>query len=161
MASVRLRFIRQADVVSSLIAWFSAGPVSHVGAILPDGSELGARSDHAGGKPAGVQIRPGDYAKFAYQAVFEIPCSETQGFRFWEFMKAQIGKPYDRSAILGFVTGRNWRDQSAWICSELVAAALEAAQIVPPLYLIANKITPTACALLVSAIGAKTLEETK
>lgn len=151
---IRLRFIREAGVVSSAIAWYSAAPFSHVGALMPDGSELGARSDRVGGKPAGVQIRPGDYAKFATQVVFTVPATEAQEGAFYDFLHKQIGKPYDKSDILGFVTGRNWRQDDAWICSELVSRAAELSTIMPYLYLAANKITPGAAALAFSAIGA-------
>jgi uncharacterized protein YycO len=43
------------------------------------------------------------------------------------FLHAQIGKPYDWRAILGWATSdREWADDSAWFCFELVAAAAQA-----------------------------------
>lgn len=150
---IQLQFSRQHDVGSSLIAWFSAGDLSHVDCILPSGLLLGARSDKVGGKPAGVQYRPPDYAKFVRVVRFSIPTTQEQTDKFYDFLFHQLGKPYDNSTILGFISGRNWREQDSWICSELQAAALEAAGIVGPLYLSANKITPVALALLVSGIG--------
>lgn len=153
--TVRLRFVREDDPISSAIAWFSHGPCSHVGAIMEGGSELGARNDRVGGKPPGVQIRPGDYAKFAYSETFIVPATAEQEKAFWGFLFAQVGKPYDRLAILGFVSGRNWRQDDAWFCAEIDARALEISKLVPPLYLIDNKITPAALALVVSAIGGK------
>lgn len=152
--SVRLRFVREAGIASSAIAWYSAAPFSHVGALTADGCELGARSDRVGGKPAGVQIRPPGYAKFATQVVFTVPATPVQEGAFYDFLHKQIGKPYDHSDILGFVTGRNWRQEDAWICSELVSRAGEMSSIMPFVYLAANKITPGAAALAFSAIGA-------
>jgi len=39
-----------------------------------------------------------------------------------EFARAQIGKPYDQTAILGFVFHRNWAEDDSWFCSELIEA---------------------------------------
>jgi hypothetical protein len=55
--SIKLRFVRGLDFSSRVIAWFSAGHLSHVDAVMPDGSLLGARSDVIKGIPTGVQIR--------------------------------------------------------------------------------------------------------
>lgn len=156
---IQLQFVRQADIESSAIAWFTQGELSHVDAVMPDGSLLGARSDRVGGEPSGVYIRPCDYANFALRIGFTIKATKVQEAKFYAFLKSQIGKPYDKTAIWGFVIGRDWRDKDSWICSELQAAALEAAGIVPPLYLAANKITPTALALTASAIGATRLKD--
>jgi len=151
--TIQLQFVRQKGIASSAIAWFSQGNFSHVDAVLPSGRLLGARNDNALGIPSGVQIRPEGYADWALRVRFTIPTTQEQANKFYTFLREQIGKPYDRSAIWGFVTGRNWRAQDSWICSELQAAALEHAGIVPPLYLSANKITPTALALLASSIA--------
>lgn len=151
---ITLQFVRQADLASSAIAWFTQGEFSHVDAVMPDGSLLGSRNDSVGGQPRGVHIRPPDYADFAFKVRFNIWAYKPQEDKFYEFLNRQLGKPYDTTAIWGFVTGRNWREKDSWICSELQAAALEAAGLVPPLYLATNKISPTALALTVSAIGA-------
>lgn len=148
--TIRLQFSRQAGIASAAIAWFSQSNFSHVDAVLPSGRLLGARHDKVGGKPSGVEIRPTGYAKFALAVQFVIPTTDEQANKFYHFLFDQIGKPYDSSAIWGFVTGRNWRAQDSWFCSELIAAALEHAGIFPPLYFAANKITPNALALVVS-----------
>lgn len=36
---------------------------------------------------------------------------------------SQIGKPYDISAVTGIAFRRNWQDDDAWFCSELIAWA--------------------------------------
>jgi len=138
-----------------VIAWFSQGHLSHVDAILPDGNLLGSRTEVCKGIKQGVHVRPFDYLRGATKKVVRmtIPCTDTQKGDFYTFLYSQIGKPYDRSAILGFIVNRNWRDTNSWYCMELIAAALEKAGIVPDLYLAANKITPVAGALVVSAIG--------
>ncbi len=42
------------------------------------------------------------------------------------FAHAQVGKPYDYTAIAGFLARRDWREDDSWFCSELQAAAFEA-----------------------------------
>lgn len=157
---IRLQFVRQAALSSDAIAWFSQGNLSHVDAVVGlEGNPLaecvallGARSDTTGGRPPGVQIRRLDYLPFALRVRFNIPCTEDQAAEWRAFLVRQLGKPYDHAAIWGFVVGRNWRERDSWICSELQAAALEQAGIVKDLYLAANKITPVALALAVSAL---------
>ena len=156
--AIRLQFSRQADPISSLIAYYGASPFSHVDAVLPGGQLLGARSDSVGGQPPGVRIRPPGYSKFATRVVFNLECTIEQEGAFYDFLRKQLGKPYDKSAILGFMTGRNWREDDAWICSELVSRAAEMATILPYLYLAASKISPGGAILAFSAIGAKVIE---
>lgn len=116
---------------------------------------VGARSDC----DPGVHIRSLDYASFVKRTVFEIPSTLEQEQRFWGFITNQLGKPYDRWAILGFITGRNWRETDSWICSELQAAALEYAGIAGPFYLSTYKIDPSTLANTVSAIKGTTFKD--
>jgi uncharacterized protein YycO len=154
--TIRLQFICGEDISSQAIAWFSQGHLSHVDAIMPDNTLLGSRSDSVGGQPPGVRIRPPDYAKFANRMVMTIPATYDQTNKFYDFLRSQLGKPYDTEAIWAFVINRNWREDDSWICSELQSAAGEQSGIVPPLYLATNKITPVACALMFSAIKGST-----
>lgn len=150
---IRLQFVRERDFSSQVIAWFSAGHVSHVDTLLDDDQLLGARSDSVGGAPPGVQIRPPDYADFAVRVVMAVPVTVEQKAVYLAFLDDQVGKPYDYKAIWAFLFNRNWRETDSWICSELAAAAAERASIVPPLFLAANKITPVAFALAMSAVN--------
>ena len=149
---ITLQFVCTTSLQSQAIAWFSAGHVSHVDAVV-DGQLLGARDNAVGGKPPGVWIRPPDYEAFSNRVVMHVPCSQEQHDAFYTFLRAQIGKPYDQLAILAFAFNRDWRKPDSWICSELQSAAGEAAGILKPLYLAAHKITPVACALAYSAVG--------
>lgn len=157
---IRLQFVLGASYASRAIAWFSAGGrsgFSHVDCVLPDGRLLGARADKHGEVPAGVQVRPPDYEKWAKRVVFELDARSDQEQRYYDFLNAQLGKGYDHLAIVGFITGRSWTETDTWICSELQAAALMGAGLCSKLYLTANQITPTMLALLVSGLGAKTV----
>lgn len=149
--AVRLRFVLGRARSSRLIAWFSQAHLSHVDAVMPDGKLLGARSDNVGGGD-GVLERPNPYEDVAAVVYFDIPCTAQQGMAFYAFLRNQLGKRYDHMAIFGFLFNRNWRDEDAWICSELQAAALEAAGIMPMVYLKASKITPVMLATLVSEL---------
>ena len=153
VAQIRLQFVCEASLSSWTIAWFSAGHFSHVDCLLDDGMLLGARADRVGGKSAGVQIRPPDYAKFAQRVVMEVPCTAEQKGIFLDFLHNQIDKPYDHEAIWAFLFNRDWRKADSWICSELQSRAGEVAGILPQLYLAANKIVPVSCALVYSAVG--------
>lgn len=152
---ITLRFVREPCLSSDLIAWFTQGHYSHVDCVTPAGKALGSRSDRVGGQPAGVEVRPADYATFSLVTFFEIDTTPKQEKTFYKFLNAQLGKPYDTTAIWGFVTGRDWREPDSWICSELQAAALEAAGIVKPLVVPTNKISPDSLALVASAVGRK------
>lgn len=153
---IRLQFVLGTGISSQAIAWFSAGSFSHVDAILPSGLLIGARSDAVGGMPPGVQMRPAFYEKWKRRVVMSLSVTPDKERKFYEFLMAQIGKPYDSTAIWGFAAGRDWRSADSWICSELQAAALEVAGISPLLYSPVNKITPVALAIVMSALGADT-----
>jgi len=43
-----------------------------------------------------------------------------------DFARSQLGKPYDKTAILGFIFRRNWGDDSAWFCNEFIEALAKA-----------------------------------
>lgn len=153
---IRLQFVQGPDISSRAIAWFSAGHFSHVDAVI-EGQLLGARSDEVWGHDSwigpGVRLRPPDYAAWPKRVVMEIKTTPFQEMAYRRFLFKQIGKPYDKTAILAFVLNRNWRESDAWFCSELQAAALEAAGVFPKLYVDANKITPVALSLAFSAAG--------
>ena len=151
---IRLQFVLGSGLPSKAIAWFSAGSFSHVDAVLSDGSLLGARSDSIAGMHPGVQIRSPGYEHWAKRVVFTLPTGADVESRYIAFLRAQLGKAYDHTAIWGFAAGRDWREADSWFCSELLAAALEQSGALPVLYVPANKITPATLATVLSAVGA-------
>jgi hypothetical protein len=153
---VRLQFVCERAFSSQLIAWFSQGHFSHVDASVGNHQLLGARIDRPDGQKSGVRIRPFGYSEFSRRTVFSIPATPSQEAAWRIFLYSQVDRPYDWRAILAFAANRNWRERDSWICSELQAAALEEAGILPKLYLAAHKITPVALALAVSAIPGTT-----
>jgi uncharacterized protein YycO len=57
--------------------------------------------------------------------IVDLPCDNPRGVI--EAAKSQIGKPYDLTALFGFLAHRDWQDTNKWFCSELVAWAFDAA----------------------------------
>jgi len=147
---ITIRFVAENDLVSRGIRLAEYGFwATHVETLMPDGTLLGA---HASG---GVQARPNDYDKgrFSRQLFVPIPATPEQTDAFHTFLRAQIGKPYDFEAIVGIVAQRDWRDDKAWMCSELVAAGLcqDKVGIFPPhLATEFNHVTPRDLLLIVS-----------
>ena len=149
---IRLQFSAMADPASEAIKIFERGWPSHVDAVMDDGSLLGARHDAVGGAPPGVQRRPQGYVAFSRTLVVSLPVASPQMDGAWrDFLLAQIGKPYDTLAIAAFAVDRDWHNPSAWFCSELQAAALEACGWFPKsLANAANEITPRDLLLAIS-----------
>ena len=153
MTAIVLQFSYQRDLGADLIAYFGHGAgFSHVDAVLPDGSLLGARSDVCQGSMPGVQIRPPHYIDFDRVLLVSLDATEDQLSAWNNFLQAQLGKPYDMEAIVGFAVGRDWRAPDSWFCSELQAAALESAGWFPfDLATPANKLDPDDLLLAISA----------
>jgi hypothetical protein len=151
---ISLVFFKGTGPTAKAIQWFSAGPFSHVAALWSPAQYLDSRDDVVGGVLPGVRIRPVE-AEPDPHVIFTLPASNGQYAAWQTFLRGQIGKPYDKPGIWGFATGRDWRQPDSWFCSELQAAALEAANLIPALYAPANKITPSALAIILSAINAK------
>ncbi len=154
---IALQFSRQYDVSSAVIAWAGAGRFSHVDALnMADGSLTGARSDKIGLKPAGVQTRPAGYARWKYVSVLTLDVSVAQQQAFYTFIGSQIGKPYDTPDIVDIAFGgrdRDWRADSAWICSELITVGLEKARVFKPALVSASKVAPNPLYFACSVLG--------
>lgn len=106
---IRLRFSTQHALGSAAIRWFTWSEWSHVDAVLPDGRWFGARAD------GGVQAR--DPYPVARSRVLDVDLPPEALDR----ALSQLGKPYDRTAIAGFVLRRDWQEPDSWFCSELFA----------------------------------------
>lgn len=147
---LRFQFSRQDDLTSDLIALGGAGDFSHVDIVLPNGSLLGARSDHIDGL-TGVQIRKPGYAKWTRQVFIDVPCTASQAAKAYDFAIEQVGKGYDKWAIAAFVVGRDWREEDKWFCSELGARVGEVAGVFAEMFSPVNKIEPVELSLVASS----------
>jgi len=146
---ITIRFVTGHDPVSDGIRAFEYGFwATHVEALMPDGTLLGA---HAQG---GVQARPNGYDKteFTRELYVSIPATPAQTDAFHSFLRAQVGKPYDFRAIAGLALQRDWQSEDSWFCSELQAAALCHCGVFPPhLATEFNRVTPRDVLLIVSS----------
>jgi hypothetical protein len=147
MGAIKLQFVTSRDPESWAIRTFQRGWCSHVDSVTDDGYLLGARSD------GGVQIRPPNYEKFSRveRVVISVPYYKEKAY--YDFLKAQLGKPYDIKSIVAFAFNRDWREQDAWFCDELVAAGLEHAEVVRKLAPCVNRLDVRDVYLLVSALA--------
>jgi hypothetical protein len=158
--SVKAQFVLARGLSSAVIQLAGGGTralgFSHVDMVLPTGELLGSRTDYPVNGQTGVQIRPPDYAKHTWirQIVMELKATPDQEALFYNYAKLQVGKPYDKLAIIAFFADRDWRDDEAWFCDELLLACTEKSGLCPPLYLPNNKFNPTGAACIWSALGA-------
>jgi hypothetical protein len=152
MAEIVLQFVEGSGFGSGLIKYYGHGDYSHVDAVLPDGTLLGARNDVIGGVPAGVQIRPADYVGNSRVFRVVLHVDEFTSAAFYEHMRAEIGKPYNKIAILAFAVNANWSSVGAWFCSQLVTAKLQACGWLKDLDETPNKIDPDDLRLILSAL---------
>lgn len=155
---MRWQFVLGAAISSRLIAWWGMGynGWSHVDAILPDGSCLGARSDVIGNIPAGVQIRPEGYEKWKRRAVLTLSCTPDEETEWTDQLKRNVGLGYDKADILGFIFGMPMFEPGHWICSALQLDVLETVGKVN----LQGRITPQQCPpnmlyAILLALGAK------
>ena len=75
----------------------------------------------------GVRARPlaGFLAQYPQREEVAVACPDDAAGLRWA--RAQIGLPYDWTAILGLALRRDWATPDAWFCSELAEAAVSAA----------------------------------
>ena len=118
MATIRARFIAEANLASLAIRFWTWSHWSHVEFLL-EGEWFGARLN------GGVKGRPLTYVKPSREKIVEIELTEAQLAALVEWLYRQEGKKYDWLAIIGIVIRRNWRCENRWFCSELYVAAFE------------------------------------
>ena len=117
---MRLIFTSQNSIYSRGIEFFEGSEFSHVAAVFADDSVIettwktGVRQRHLDSMMADAQ---------RYR-LFDIPLPDEAAAH--AFAVAQIGKKYDKTAIIGFPFYRAWDEDDAWYCSELSCAILKA-----------------------------------
>ena len=120
---IRLRFVGRSDPESLAILFDTGGLYSHVEAVTPDGKYLGAHVD------GGVQARPADYDKgqFDHDLFVNLAADDVMTDKFYHYLNAVIGEPYDFGAIAAFITHLDQREKHHVICSALQSLALSPA----------------------------------
>jgi|GEM_PF-2328369 hypothetical protein len=117
--TARLRFVTtKRNIAARLIRLRdSEGPVSHVEAVMADGSIIGSYS------PGGVQRQPNDFDKTStLQILVDLPMSPEMYEHWKEGLEYRVAKhwQYDQKAILGFIFyGGHLHEAHKVICSAL------------------------------------------
>ncbi len=119
------QFSTEAGFGSAAIRYLSDSSVSHVDLVLGEEKNLGGVTLKKGWLlgarlHGGVQQRPPGYAKFTrvVRVAVEVPDVDAA----YAFAARQLGKPYNKSAILDFFLHRDRvfaAEQPAWFCDEL------------------------------------------
>jgi hypothetical protein len=151
---IRLRFTDSSrGIFGKLIRWQTLGHVSHVEAVLPDGTIIAALAG------IGVSELPCDYDQTSTSQTFvDIPSTEDQVFRWVKYLHSRRGRPYDWEAIAGLALHTGWRMKGGLICSMLQTLALREAGVFPrPLSEPAHEITPRDLLLILSAYPGLTI----
>lgn len=135
MSRISLIFTNQRDLLSRAIRVATWSHWSHVA--LVDGDRVIEAL-----APRGVQINDTDHVAMRSNeyALVELPCRNPEAVL--TAAASQAGKPYDYTALLGMALRRNWQEEDAWFCSELIAWAF--AQAGEPLYRpeVMRRVTP-------------------
>jgi uncharacterized protein YycO len=113
-------FCRRANLGSLALRTALWSAWSHCGIVTPDLTVIEASAWH------GVIER--SYRAFiagvSHYSVKRIAVPDEVRAIAWA--RAQVGKPYDWTGVLGLALRREWDDAAAWFCSELVEAAAAA-----------------------------------
>lgn len=125
---------------SICICRITHSPFSHVDLVLDDGNLLGASDNPYApvleGNARGVAVRPPNYQKFAIRRIARLHAAQPVKADFVSFCKQQIGKPFDNSAlsIREFLSpefsNRDWREDKAWYCAEMLGRAVEVSRLI-------------------------------
>ena len=141
MAELQYQFSTSTAFASRIIRILTCSPFSHVDLVLPGEGLLGVSGKDASIKdPGGVVIRPFDaWPYMGIPKTARVQCSEEVARKTIEYVRSQIGKPFDKKALYAFLKdragigniGRQWRDPEKWFCSEVQVRGLEVGGLFP------------------------------
>lgn len=97
---------------------FEGGTAGHVGCVL------GNQVVDATFAQGGVRLHALDQWQAHRIVVAQVPVDMPNPATADDWLLEQVGRPYDWTALLGFLAWRDWADDHAWYCSELAAAWL-------------------------------------
>lgn len=131
---MRLLFCTSKKPGSLLIRAFTWSSWSHVA--LVDGDEV-IEAVWPRVRVAPLQLVLTRHSAYAF---VDLPARSAD--RIVKAARAQVGKPYDWTALVGMVVRRDWQEGDSWFCSELVAWSL--AQGGSPLFRpdVMHRVTP-------------------
>jgi hypothetical protein len=145
---IRLRFVTQGDLVSRGIRFAEDFAFSHVEAVTPTGTYLGAHAD------GGVLDRPNDYDKGKFTAEKFVTLTDAApgaDAAFYAYLNSKLNEPYDYKAIFGFVSRLDLHTTGTVICSALQTLALRTCTYFPfPLAVRAHETSPRDLGMMLS-----------
>ena len=107
------------SLIDSAIRGFDSGGVSHVGIESPLVPGVVVHTTLL----RGVHVLPREEFDAGREIVriCDLPLVDEQAALEW--LRAQVGKGYDITAIIGMPLLRNWQDENRWYCFELAMAS--------------------------------------
>ena len=144
--TITTRLCRSNKIGSKFIQAFTSGEWSHC-IIEVNGNWYQAKMLH------GVVCTNKEEEAIKGQDVWEdriIECTEEEFFKAEEFLKAQVGKPYDwgGAKMLPFIKSEGWQKDNKWFCSELVYATYIVMGFQPFIEKYAKHISPQHLAMI-------------
>jgi hypothetical protein len=134
-----IRLVCHDDPLSAAIILEIGGMVAHAEAIMPGGTIIGAFAE------GGVQERALDYdgGKLKYEVLVALDTTQDMSDRFYHYMRAVIGEPYDFSGLAKFVEHFDLHWGHHVFCSALIDDALRGCLYFPrPLPIPAHEVSP-------------------
>ncbi len=126
------QFSTQDTLASAAIRWQTWSDWSHFDWVLPAGTlytgpDVGGlrRGESIGGRWLGARAEGGVLPRVPYPVARSVRLALNIPTEALTFTLAQIGKPYDWTAIAGILVRRDWHEEDSWDCSELGAATVE------------------------------------
>lgn len=113
---ITLQFSTRRGLTSKFIRWFTWSDFSHVEFVLETEEEellLGA-SAFGGVQWRSLKDELPFYTRYARFIIPDCPATAIAA------AETQLYKPYDFSALFGFLFRRDWAEKDSWFCSELV-----------------------------------------
>lgn len=112
---LRLIFSSSKMPLSPLIRFVTWSQWSHVALIINDSQVIESTLSRGGVK---IDTLENFKARAKNWAVKEYPCVNPEGII--RYCITQLNKPYDKTALVGISLHRNWQEDDAFVCSELI-----------------------------------------
>lgn len=123
---MKIALFKNKSIISSLIKWQTRSEYSHAAIIVDDKLIESIEFE-------GVRVKNElNVKKNCFVDIYEIDVTEEQKRVIIDFLANQIGKKYDYTMVIRFITRQQESRKSSnkWFCSELVFAAFAKAGIV-------------------------------
>ena len=118
MEYAKVIYARNTDLSSFAIRLFTWSKWHHVGAVMPDGKTVIESRFHGGVVTTDIDDFKSRYKEYR---VAYLPVLDRRDH--FSFLRSQLGKNYDKTAIISLALRRDWQETDSWFCSELIAKA--------------------------------------